>query len=81
MLPHHPHTPAPCLACARPPSPRLTSPLHSPLSLRLMRLERKFFSDWLQWLTSDRNQAAAKANFQRTMQLINSQMESSGVSH
>ncbi|GLC43420.1 hypothetical protein PLESTB_001555600 [Pleodorina starrii] len=44
----------------------------------LMRLERKLFSDWLNWLCSDWNHERAKQQFEATMDLVASEMEREG---
>ncbi|GLI60527.1 hypothetical protein VaNZ11_002533 [Volvox africanus] len=44
----------------------------------LMRLERKLFSDWLNWLCSDWNHDRAKKQFEATMDLVATEMEREG---
>lgn len=45
-----------------------------------MRLERKLFSDWLQWLTSDWQHERAMANFENTMLMVDRELGADGVS-
>lgn len=47
---------------------------------KLMRLERKLFSDWMQWLTSDWQHERAMANFENTMNTIERELQVNGVS-
>ncbi|KAI3436264.1 hypothetical protein D9Q98_002317 [Chlorella vulgaris] len=42
---------------------------------QLMRLERRLFSDWLQWLTTGWSHESNREQFKRTMDEINSQLE------
>eukprot|EP00882_Tetradesmus_deserticola_P012311 GHRQ01013047.1.p1 GENE.GHRQ01013047.1~~GHRQ01013047.1.p1 ORF type:complete len:320 (+),score=109.31 GHRQ01013047.1:150-1109(+) len=49
-----------------------------PRADQLMRLERRFFSDWLNWLCSGWNQAAAQAQLERTLQAICKELEADG---
>ncbi|PNW88790.1 hypothetical protein CHLRE_01g044700v5 [Chlamydomonas reinhardtii] len=45
---------------------------------QLMRLERRFFSDWLGWLTSDWNHARGKAQFEATVDAVAAELERAG---
>ncbi len=45
----------------------------------LMRLERRFFSDWLGWLCSDWNGPANKAKFEACMEAVERELQASGV--
>ncbi|KXZ55141.1 hypothetical protein GPECTOR_3g291 [Gonium pectorale] len=44
----------------------------------LMRLERRLFSDWLNWLCSDWNHDRAKKQFEATMDVVAAEMEREG---
>ena len=44
----------------------------------LMRLERRFFSDWLNWLCSGWNQQAAQAQLERTLEAICKELQAEG---
>lgn len=59
----------------------LLPPAGTPEHIRanqLMRLERRAFSDWLGWLTTDYNHARAKAQFESTMDVVAEQLEAAG---
>ncbi len=45
-----------------------------------MQLERRLFSDWLNWLCSDWNHERARAQFEATMDLVAAEMDREGVS-
>lgn len=45
-----------------------------------MQLERRLFSDWLNWLCSDWNHERARAQFEATMDLVAAEMDRAGVS-
>lgn len=44
----------------------------------LMQLERRLFSDWLNWLCSDWNHERARAQFEATMDLVAAEMDRAG---
>ncbi|GBF92826.1 glutathione S-transferase [Raphidocelis subcapitata] len=44
----------------------------------LMRLERRFFGSWLDWLCSGWNQPASQAGFERTLDAVAEALEASG---
>eukprot|EP00879_Flechtneria_rotunda_P013937 GHRR01014556.1.p1 GENE.GHRR01014556.1~~GHRR01014556.1.p1 ORF type:complete len:360 (+),score=94.86 GHRR01014556.1:732-1811(+) len=44
----------------------------------LMRLERRFFSDWLNWLCSGWNQQAAQSGLERTLKMICQELQAEG---
>ncbi|KAI8471411.1 MAG: glutathione S-transferase [Monoraphidium minutum] len=44
----------------------------------LMRLERRFFGSWLEWLCSGWNQPAAQASFERTVDAVADALEAEG---
>lgn len=44
----------------------------------LMRLERRFFGSWLNWLCSGYNQEASRADFERTMDFVAEALEAQG---
>ncbi|PNG99376.1 Glutathione S-transferase DHAR2, partial [Tetrabaena socialis] len=44
----------------------------------LMRLERRLFSDWLNWLCSDRGHERARQQFEATMDLVAAEMDREG---
>jgi len=44
----------------------------------LMRLERRFFSDWLNWLCSDWNHAEGKARFEACMDAVEAELGRAG---
>eukprot|EP00775_Hariotina_reticulata_P005445 gene5445-5679_t len=45
---------------------------------QLMRLERRFFSDWLNWLCSGWNQQAAQAQLEKTLTAICQELQAEG---
>lgn len=45
---------------------------------QLMRLERRFFSDWLNWLCSDYNHDRAKAGFVACLDTIEEELQAAG---
>ncbi|WIA38465.1 hypothetical protein OEZ86_001788 [Tetradesmus obliquus] len=49
-----------------------------PRADQLMRLERRFFSDWLNWLCSGWNGPSAQAQLERTLQAICKELEADG---
>eukprot|EP00878_Enallax_costatus_P017108 GHUV01017963.1.p1 GENE.GHUV01017963.1~~GHUV01017963.1.p1 ORF type:complete len:518 (+),score=110.16 GHUV01017963.1:223-1554(+) len=59
----------------------LMPPKGSPQRTRadnLMRLERRFFSDWLNWLCSGWNQQSAQAQLEKTLQAICQELQAEG---
>ena len=59
------------------PEPALLPPKQTEEASRaeyLMRLERQLFSDWLQWLCNGWGGATARARFEKTMDVVDSQL-------